>query len=146
MRLARSFSNYKCIKGFLGLILTSLYQYISVLELIHFEINLCPKPFYCTHTHQEELEALMSKRCLNIEMVLDQFDFSEQGNFFAIKFIDPKTRLFRIIRFIKDPLQGHIEPENFYNQKYYKTVHDRSIGKFLPKLLLLMTFPLHELQ
>ena len=37
-RLSRCFYNYKAIKGFLGMIITTLYQYISVDELIHFDL------------------------------------------------------------------------------------------------------------
>jgi hypothetical protein len=45
-RLSRCFYNYKAIKGFLGMIITSLYQYISVDELIHFDLPQSDSPFY----------------------------------------------------------------------------------------------------
>jgi len=57
----------------------------------------------------------MSNRRLNIELVLDQFDFQDNGRFFAIKFIDPETNLYRVLRFVKDPVNNEIMPENFLN-------------------------------
>ena len=52
-KLARAFNNYKLHKGFTAMILTNLYLYLNVAELLHFELPMNPNPFYMqTHTSQ----------------------------------------------------------------------------------------------
>ena len=87
----------------------------------------------------------MKNRRLNIELVLDQFDFQEDGLFFAIKFIDPDTNIYRILRFVKDPSTMEIMPENFMNSEINAALTKMECKKFLWKLLLLRTFPLNQL-
>jgi hypothetical protein len=143
-KLSRCFYNYKNLKGFLGLILTKLYVYVSVTEMIHFEIGLTENPFYTQHSSQDELDKLMAKKNLNIEMVLDQFDFMEDGKYFSIKFIDPKIGLFRIVRFIMDD-QNIIHPAHFVGPPYALIKNDPKYLKFLHKLLYLCTLNLNDL-
>jgi hypothetical protein len=144
-RLARCFYNYKALKGFMGLVLTNLYSLIGVTELIHFELPQSQQPFFSEHSNQAGLNALMKNRRLNIELVLDQFDFQEDGRFFAIKFIDPDTQIYRVLRFVKDPTTMEIMPENFLNSDINTALNKMECKKFLWKLLLLRTFPLNWL-
>ena len=127
------------------MILTSLYQLIGVTELIHFELPQSPSVFYTQHSNQQALDKLMSIRRLNIELVLDQFDFQDNGRFFAIKFIDPETNLYRVLRFVKDPTNMEIMPENFLNPAIANAINNLENKKFLWRLVLLRTFPLSEL-
>jgi hypothetical protein len=87
----------------------------------------------------------MKKRRLNVEMVLDQFDFQDDGLFFAIKFIDPETNLYRIVRFVKNPDSLSIMPENFKNPAIEMAINQLEYQKFLWRLVLLRAFPLSEL-
>lgn len=102
-RVARCYQNYKVIKGFLCMIFTDLYALLSVPELMHFEIGIVPGKFLFAHTNQDELDRMAQDKRLNIEFVLEQFDFNEGGNYIAIKFIDPVSRVFKILRFVKEP-------------------------------------------
>jgi len=78
-------------------------------------------------------------------LVLDQFDFQEDGRYFAIKFIDPLTKMYRILRFVKDPNNLEIMPENFLNPSIDVAINKLEAKKFLWRIMLLRTFPLHEL-
>ncbi len=121
-RLQKCFYNYKALKGFLGMILTTLYEYLSVDELIHFDSlqfhQGTIKTFYRQHTNQADLDRLMKNQKLNIEIVLDQFDFQEEGKYFSLKFIDPQTSLYKIIRFTRSQDNPDINPEGLMNPAY----------------------------
>ena len=153
-RLSKCFYNYKAVKGSLGMILTSLYEYLSVDELIHFDSpqfhNALQKTFYRQHTNQNELDRLMSTQKLNIEIVLDQFDFQEDGKYFSLKFIEPQTKLFKVIRFTRREDTSDINPDGLMNPLFKEQVmlaarNNTGPPRFLQKLLFLMTYNLHEL-
>lgn len=59
----------------MALTLTNLYSLLGVTELIHFELPQSHQLFISQHNNQVALDALMKNRRLNIELVLDQFDF-----------------------------------------------------------------------
>ena len=50
-------------------------------------------------------------------MMIDTFDFQEDGDRFSIKFIDPKSGIFRIVNFVKNPSM-EINPEGIMNPIY----------------------------
>jgi len=92
----------------------------------------------------------MKNQKLNIEIVMDQFDFTDDGKFFSLKFIDPKTNMYRVIRFTRREENGDINPDGFINPKYKEMVlaatkSDGHSVRFLSKLLILMSFNLQEL-
>lgn len=49
-KLARCFYNYKNLKGFMGLILSRLYELIGIAELIHFEMPVKEDKFISPHS------------------------------------------------------------------------------------------------
>ena len=92
----------------------------------------------------------MKNQKLNIEIVMDQFDFTDDGKFFCLKFIDPKASMYRVIRFTRRDDTSDINPDGFMNPKYKEMVlaatkNDSHPVRFLNKLLILMSFNLQEL-
>jgi hypothetical protein len=59
----------------------------------------------------------MNQRNLNIEMMIDTFDFQEDGDRFSIKFIDPNSGIFKIVNFVKNSSM-EINPEGIINPIY----------------------------
>ncbi|TNV73369.1 hypothetical protein FGO68_gene16451 [Halteria grandinella] len=147
-RVARCYQNYKIIKGFLCMIFTDLYQLLSVPEMIHFEIGIVQSKFLFAHGNQEELDRMAINMRLNIELMLEHFDFNDGGKYLAVKFIDPVSKVFKIIRFVKEPDQQVLQPDpplmNIeYNQKIRQNT--QSFMKFLTKVVLMMTLKIEEL-
>lgn len=100
-KLAKSFYNYKNIKGFIGVLLTKLFTYIYSYELMHFELPMADSayaPFLSNHQNMEDLIRLYNQRKLSIELVLDAVDF-QNGKYFCVKFIDPDSLKYKIIKF-----------------------------------------------
>ena len=48
-KLQRAFYNYKAVKGFMGFLLTKLFTYVYVYELMHFEFGLVETMFVTPH-------------------------------------------------------------------------------------------------
>jgi hypothetical protein len=50
-------------------------------------------------------------------MMIDTFDFQEDGDRFSIKFIDPNSGIFKIVNFVKNSSM-EINPEGIINPIY----------------------------
>ena len=144
-KLSRCFYNYKNLKGMVSILLTKLFSYIYIYEIMHFEMPMAERAFLSDHQHKEELNELMKKRKLSIELVLDATDF-QYGNYFSIKFIDPQTSCSKIIRFVEQSgSEGVYIPENIHNQKFKDFIANKSTAKFLQRILFLMALDLNDL-
>jgi hypothetical protein len=80
--------------------------------------------------------------------VFESFDFKEGGNFFAIKFYDPVSRLSKIINFVKDRSTHLINPDpRLLNPDFNSAVQQNLpfYNKFLNKLLLIMTLRIEDI-
>lgn len=60
-----------------------------------------------------------------------------------MKFIDPKTKKYKMIKFIQKDDNGVYLPEALQNPKVIQTI--ASDGKFLKRILQMMSFELAEL-
>jgi hypothetical protein len=67
----------------------------------------------------------------------------QKAVYFCIKFIDPTTSKFKIIRFCEHNQDGVYVPDNLNNPKVKEII--AADGKFLKRILLLMSLDLHEL-
>ena len=158
----------------MGLLLTKLFMQVYPYELMHFEMFLTPeKRFVKEHTNQRELDELMSRKKLDIEIQLDGVEFQE-GRHITIKFIQgvgmetqrkkagpvdlqmyeqqladrgqSKSFKYKTLRFSEQtngPYLGLYWPENLRNQKIVD--FNKHASKFIERVLFLMTLDLSEI-
>lgn len=80
---------------------------------------------------------------LNIEIILESVEIL-QGKEFSLKFIDPNTNLFKVIKFNESSEDLQYHPEAFENRKYKDYIAPGN-KKFLQRIVFLMTLTLDEL-
>ncbi|CDW89328.1 UNKNOWN [Stylonychia lemnae] len=145
IKLQRCFYNYKALKGMAGILLTKIFTHIYVYELMYFEINRDQgRPFLTNHSQQAELDQLVPRKKLDIEIALENIDF-QNGREFVIKFIDPRTKKYKFIKFVETTNEGVFSPENFQNPDYNRYIQQQQTKKFLQRICFLMTIELDEL-
>lgn len=84
----------------------------------------------------------MKRRKLNIEFLMHTVDI-QYASYFCIKFIDPQTNKFKIIKFSEKNGDGVYVPDSLTNPKVKEML--AADGKFLKRILSLMTLDVNEL-
>ena len=62
-----------------------------------------------------------------------------------IKFIDPTTKMFKLVKFSETSIEGIYMPDNIKCLKFQEFISQQMNAKFLPRVLFLMTLELKEL-
>ena len=96
------------------------------------------------HSNQQELDEIICRRKLDIEFLMQSVD-TQNASFFCIKFIDPATQRFKIIKFSDDNGDGIYKPDGLKNEKVNTLIGTPVGGKFLKRVLNLMTLEFNEL-
>lgn len=60
---------------------------------------------------------MIPRKKLDIEIALEGIDY-QSGREFVIKFIDPRTKRYKFVKFVETSSEGVYNPESFNNQKY----------------------------
>lgn len=102
------------IKGVVAILTSKLIQIIYIYELIYFERTPlgtdASKMFMAVHSNQTDLNDLMMKSKLRIEFLMHTVD-TQSFRYFCIKFIDPKTARFKIVKFVDESQDGVYKPD-----------------------------------